>query len=164
MDVRITARRKDQNSALQNIAETEAIIRERLGSRVFGINDETHSQVVGKLLRAKGLTLATAESCTGGLLGGRITAEAGSSDYYWGGVVSYANSAKEKLLGVRNSSLLKEGAVSETVAGEMAEGVRRALGADLGLATTGIAGPGGGRKINRWVWFISGFLPPGEFR
>ena len=91
--------------------------------------------------------MATAESCTGGLLGGTITAEAGSSDYYLGGVVGYANSTKEKLLGVSQDSLLKEGAVSAKVAAEMAEGVRKALGADLSLATTGIAGPGGGSAV-----------------
>ncbi len=97
-------------------------------------------------MRQHRLTLATAESCSGGLLGGRITAEAGSSDYYLGGVVSYANTAKEGLLDVNSTSLMDYGAVSENVAREMAEGTRRALGADLGLSTTGIAGPGGGTE------------------
>ncbi|NLL51267.1 MAG: competence/damage-inducible protein A [Peptococcaceae bacterium] len=144
MDVRITMRSSDQDLAWQKINETESLIRQRLGSKVFGVDEETHSQVVGNLLRSYKLTLATAESCTGGLLGEKITAEAGSSDYYLGGVISYANSAKEKLLSVSKSSLLKEGAVSAEVAGQMAEGVRRTLAADLALATTGIAGPGGG--------------------
>ncbi len=143
MDLRVTIRSTDKEPALKQLNHAEAIIRERLGNRVFGVDEETHSQVVGRLLRDNRLTLATAESCSGGLLGGKITAEAGSSDYYLGGVVTYANSAKEKLIGVKNISLLNDGAVSESVAGEMAQGVRRLLGTDFGLATTGIAGPGG---------------------
>jgi len=99
---------------------------------------------VGKLLREQGLTLAVAESCTGGLLGHRITEVAGSSDYFLGGIISYSNEAKERLLGVRHETLLAHGAVSAETAGEMAEGARRALGSDLALAITGIAGPGGG--------------------
>jgi len=144
MDLRITVRSRDQNQAEELISRTENIIRQRLGNKVFGVDEETHSQVVGKLLREKKLTLATAESCTAGLLSGRIADTAGSSDYFLGGIVSYANSAKEELLGVKKLSLESEGAVSEKVAAEMAQGARKALGADLGLATTGIAGPGGG--------------------
>ncbi|NLI93710.1 MAG: competence/damage-inducible protein A [Peptococcaceae bacterium] len=144
MDVRVSVRGQDEKTAAEILDRTEKAIRQRLQNQIFGINEETHSQIVGRLLREKKQTLATAESCSGGLLGGRITSEAGSSDYYLGGVVSYANSAKEGLIGVKNSSLLKYGAVSEEVAREMAEGVRKALGADYGLSTTGIAGPGGG--------------------
>lgn len=92
----------------------------------------------------KHLTVATAESCTGGLLADRITNISGSSDYYLGGVVSYAYSAKETLLGVDHDLLLRDGAVSETVARQMARGVRERLGADVGIGITGIAGPGGG--------------------
>jgi len=146
LDLRIAVRNGNQAKARQILDRTEATIRERLGHRIFGVDEETHSQVVGHLLRQNQLTLATAESCSGGLLGGRLTAEAGSSDYYLGGIVSYANSAKEEILGVQKSSLLQHGAVSGEVAGEMAEGARRALGADLGLSTTGIAGPGGGTE------------------
>ncbi|MGQ9477425.1 MAG: CinA family protein [Candidatus Bipolaricaulia bacterium] len=101
---------------------------------------------IGALLRERGLTLATAESCTGGLLGHMITNVPGSSDYFLGGVVAYSNAAKERLLGVRAETLAKEGAVSEAVALEMARGARRLFGADLALATTGIAGPGGGTE------------------
>jgi nicotinamide-nucleotide amidase len=100
--------------------------------------------VVGALLRERGLTLATAESCTGGLLGGRLTEAAGSSAYYLGGVVSYGNQAKRELLGVRAGSLERWGAVSDCVAREMAQGARKALHSDVALATTGVAGPGGG--------------------
>jgi len=88
--------------------------------------------------------VAVAESCTGGLLGGRLTSLAGSSDYFLGGVLAYADAAKEHLLGVPAGLLACEGAVSAPVAAAMAEGARRATGADYGLSTTGIAGPGGG--------------------
>ncbi|MCR4403934.1 MAG: CinA family protein [Candidatus Acetothermia bacterium] len=99
---------------------------------------------VGELLRARGLTLAVAESCTGGLLGHSLTNLPGSSDYFLGGVIAYSNRAKERLLGVRRETLESEGAVSELTAREMARGARRLFGSDLALATTGIAGPGGG--------------------
>lgn len=100
--------------------------------------------VVGRLLRERGLKLAVAESCTGGLISHRITDVPGSSDYYPGSVTAYANEVKEALLGVRHDTLCRHGAVSEETAREMAEGVRRVLGADLGLAVTGVAGPTGG--------------------
>ena len=96
------------------------------------------------LCTTKHLTVATAESCTGGLLADRITDVSGSSDYYLGGVVSYAYSAKETLLGIDHDLLLREGAVNETVARRMARAVRERLGADVGIGITGIAGPGGG--------------------
>ena len=99
---------------------------------------------VGALLRQRGLTLATAESCTGGLLGHRLTNVTGSSDYYLGGVIAYANTAKVALLRVDAELLAREGAVSAAVALQMASGVRRRLRADIGVATTGIAGPSGG--------------------
>jgi PncC family amidohydrolase len=97
-----------------------------------------------RIFSAKGLTLATAESCTGGLLASRITDVAGSSDYFLGGVVSYAYSAKETLLGIDHDLLMSEGAVNETVARQMARSVRTKLGADVAASITGIAGPSGG--------------------
>jgi PncC family amidohydrolase len=105
---------------------------------------ESLEVLVGKRLREAGLTLAVAESCTGGLIGHRITNVAGSSEYFLGGVVAYAYEAKERLLNVRHGTLYEFGAVSDRTASEMARGARRVLGADIGIAVTGIAGPGGG--------------------
>ncbi len=102
--------------------------------------------IVGKLLRKHGLRLAVAESCTGGLIGDRITNIPGSSTYYMGSVTAYAYEAKVRLLGVKWKSLEKHGAVSKQVVLQMARGVRRALAADIGLSVSGIAGPGGGTE------------------
>jgi PncC family amidohydrolase len=98
----------------------------------------------GELLTRSGMTLAVAESCTGGLIGHRLTNVAGSSAYFLGGIIAYAYEAKEWLLEVRHTTLYEHGAVSEETAIEMARGARRALRADIGLSVTGIAGPGGG--------------------
>jgi PncC family amidohydrolase len=100
-------------------------------------------ETLGPLLVARRLTLAVAESCTGGLIGHRLTNVPGSSDYFLGGLIAYSYSAKEKLLGVRPETLQSFGAVSEPTAREMARGACRVLGAHLGVAVTGIAGPGG---------------------
>ncbi|MEW6242622.1 MAG: CinA family protein [Chloroflexota bacterium] len=105
---------------------------------------EPLESVVGPLLRARSLKLATAESCTGGLIADRITDVAGSSDYFLGGVVAYAYEAKVALIHVSWDTLRKYGAVSRETVIEMARGVRTALGADIGLSVSGIAGPGGG--------------------
>ncbi len=102
------------------------------------------SQLIGNLLRARGLKLATAESCTGGLLGDRLTAVPGSSDYFLGGVIAYAYQAKTVLLGISPEFLLTHGAVSEETARAMARGVRERLSADIAIGITGILGPGGG--------------------
>jgi PncC family amidohydrolase len=99
---------------------------------------------IGQLLTERKLTLASAESCTGGLIGHRLTNVPGSSAYFIGGIIAYAYDAKEHLLGVRHNTLYEHGAVSEETVREMARGARRALSADLGVAVTGIAGPGGG--------------------
>ena len=102
------------------------------------------SAEVGRLLRERGKTLATAESCTGGLIGHIITETPGSSAYFLGGIIAYSNTVKERLLGVRPETLNEEGAVSAACAAEMAQGARVRLGADIGISVTGIAGPSGG--------------------
>ena len=105
---------------------------------------EPLEKVIGQLLTEQKLTIALAESCTGGLIAHRLTNVPGSSDYFIGGVVSYANEAKERVLGVSHQTLQEYGAVSEETAREMARGVRRLLQTDVALAVTGIAGPSGG--------------------
>ena len=106
--------------------------------------DELLEVQVGVLLRQRGLKLAVAESCTGGLIGDRITNIPGSSEYYLGSVTAYAYEAKERLLGVSHDTLITHGAVSRETVLEMARGMRHVLAADIGLSVTGIAGPGGG--------------------
>lgn len=115
----------------------------RLGHLVYSREMETLSAAIGKRLRDRGQTLATAESCTGGYLAHLITSEAGSSDYYLGSVIAYANTIKTRMLEVNVHDLTMAGAVSEAIVGEMAEGARHRIGADWALATSGIAGPGG---------------------
>jgi nicotinamide-nucleotide amidase len=139
--VRLTAVGATREAALAQIAPVEAAVRAELGGIVYGFDEETLEAAVGRLLRERKQTLATAESLTGGLVGGRVTTVAGASDYYLGGIVAYATEAKAALLGVDPGLLAEHGPVSEPVAAAMAGGARRAFGADLGLATTGVAGP-----------------------
>lgn len=122
----------------------EARVRERLGHAIYAVGDEGMEETVGRLLRERGLTLAVAESCTGGRIGDRITDVPGSSEYFLLGVATYSDAAKARVLGVSEQTLAEHGAVSTQTAEEMAIGARRVSGADLGLSTTGIAGPGGG--------------------
>lgn len=124
----------------------EARVRERLGSTVYATGDEGMEETVGRLLAEKGLTLALAESCTGGRIGDRVTDVPGSSAYFVLGVATYSNEAKTGVLGVRAETLETHGAVSTETAEEMAVGVRKLAGADVALSTTGIAGPGGGTE------------------
>jgi nicotinamide-nucleotide amidase len=142
--LRPVARAATAAEADAKLARACAAIEAKLGALVYTRGEETMEAVVGRMLAERGLTLATAESCTGGLIGARLTAVAGSSRYYRGGVVAYANEAKRDLLGVPEALLREHGAVSEPVARAMAEGARQRLGADLAVATTGISGPDGG--------------------
>jgi nicotinamide-nucleotide amidase len=125
-------------------AETCTRIRQILGRHIYAEGDVTMEERVGQLLIEKQQTLALAESCTGGLISRRITRIAGSSAYYYGGAVTYANEAKVNFLGVNPATLEKYGAVSEPAALEMARGIKDRTGASIGLSTTGIAGPSGG--------------------
>jgi nicotinamide-nucleotide amidase len=142
--LRAVARGDSAEAADASLARICAAIRERLGALVYAEGDETLEAVVGRLLREHGKTIAVAESCTGGLIAERITGIPGSSAYFLGGVVAYANSAKAALLGVSEAVLAEHGAVSESVARALAEGARERFGADFGVATTGISGPEGG--------------------
>jgi competence/damage-inducible protein CinA-like protein len=139
--IRLTAVGATRDEALDEIAPAEAAIWAELGDLIYGMDDETLEAKIGRLLVGAKRTLGCAESLTGGLVGGRVTTVAGASDYYVGGVVTYAADAKVAVLGVDQDLLAEHGPVSEAVAGAMAEGVRRLLGASVGLATTGVAGP-----------------------
>ncbi len=133
----------NEQLAEEQLQELVGRVREKLGDAIFTDQEEDLGEVVGQILRDKGMTVATAESCTGGLLGKMLTDVPGSSDYYLGGVVCYSDDLKVDLLGVNETSLERFGAVSEQVAAQMAEGIRKGTSADLGLSVTGIAGPGG---------------------
>ncbi len=142
----ITVKGLDRKKMEQELKAMELEIRKRLSRHIFATNDERMEDVVGKLLREKALTLSVAESCTGGLIGHRITNVPGSSDYFMGGVVVYSNAAKIRMLGVNPDTLNRFGAVSAETAREMAQGIRQYMDTDLGIAVTGIAGPSGGTK------------------
>ncbi len=126
------------------LTEAARKVKEKLGRWVVAEGDETLEGNLGRELRSRGLTLAVAESLTGGMLGECITSVPGSSDYFKGGIIAYDYGAKEKLLGVERSLLRRQGAVNEEVAKAMARGVRERLEADLGIAVSGVAGPGAG--------------------
>ncbi len=143
VSVRVVVHGKPDEAAAR-LASVAARFRERLGQYCYGEGATSMEEVVGRALRERGWTLALAESCTGGLVGHRVTAIPGSSQYFLGGIEAYANTAKMKLLGVSRETLRTDGAVSEACAGEMAAGARVALGADVAVSTTGIAGPDGG--------------------
>ena len=134
----------DPQAIVRDLAERAAHeVRARLGDIIWGEGEDTFAGVVGRALRTRRWTLAIAESCTGGLVGHMVTKEAGASDYLLLDAVTYANSAKQAVLGVDEDVLRGHGAVSAECAGRMAEGARRVAGADVALAITGIAGPGG---------------------
>lgn len=141
--VRPTVRARSAAEADAKLARVCDEIRKRLGPLIYGEGDETLEAVAGRLLREAGLSIAVAESCTGGLLAERIASVPGASGYFKGGVVAYAPEGKAEQLGVPPELLAAEGAVSDPVVRAMAEGVRARFGTDIGLATAGISGPGG---------------------
>ena len=143
VDLRLTARDVAEAEIDALLRAGADVLRQRVGLPVYAEGDQDLASVVLEACRAKGTTVAVAESCTGGLLGARLTAIPGSSDVFRGGVIAYANDAKVALLGVGREALASAGAVSEEVALEMARGVRGRFGAAIGVGITGIAGPGG---------------------
>ena len=133
-----------QKIADNAIDDLDHELQKRLGDHIFSSNGEELEEVVGSLLKQAQKTLSIAESCTGGLLGHRITNVPGSSDYFRLGVVAYSNESKAQLLGIPDGLILQHGAVSHEVSEAMAVGIRKRTGSDIGLSITGIAGPEGG--------------------
>ena len=144
VDVKVLARGANQAAARELATRVANEVKERLGDVVYGEGDDTLPDITGRALRARNYRLAVAESCTGGLVAHLLTISPGASDFLIGAAVVYANSAKTRLLGVSEDTLRGHGAVSAEVAAEMAEGSRRLCETDVGVAITGIAGPGGG--------------------
>jgi nicotinamide-nucleotide amidase len=142
--LRPVARAKTVEEADARIGQVTDAIRARLGAIVYGEGGDTMESVVGRLLTQRGLSVATAESCTGGLIAERITDVPGSSAYFLGGIVAYSNEAKASQLGVSEALIESEGAVSGPVVRAMAEGARSRFGSDFAVATSGISGPDGG--------------------
>jgi nicotinamide-nucleotide amidase len=144
--VKVVVRSRDQGEASARLEAIGEQVRSRLGDKLYGTGDDTLAAVLGERLRAAGATVATAESCTGGLIGGLITGVPGSSDYYPGGTVVYSNEQKTRQLGVRASILDAHGAVSRECVLQMAHGARERFGTDYAVAVSGVAGPGGGTE------------------
>lgn len=142
--LRLTARGTDEQMLRRQIAEAVEGLYPLAGEFIVGEDMESLPEVVAYKMKQMGASLATAESCTGGTIASKLTAMSGASEYFRGGVVAYSNDVKECALGVKHDTLTAHGAVSEETAREMAEGVRKRLGADFAIATTGIAGPTGG--------------------
>jgi nicotinamide-nucleotide amidase len=159
VDVRLAAKGPQ---AAQLVSAAEAIVRAELSKHIFGTDDETLEAVVIRLLTERQQTLTLAESCTGGGIANRITNVPGASVVLLASLVTYANAAKQKFVGVRSETLATHGAVSEAVAREMAEGARRETGADYALSVTGIAGPGGGSEAKPVGTVFIGFASAHE--
>ncbi len=158
--LRISVNSETADEADHHIQRIEDFLRGKVGRFIYGVDGEEIEEVVGGLLAAQRKTIATAESCTGGHIADRLTNISGSSSYFERGVVTYSNQSKFELLGVPQDLLQKEGAVSESVARAMAEGVRQIARTDIGISTTGIAGPTGGSVEKPvglvWVGYADG--------
>lgn len=158
--IRLTAMGYDKEALQAQVQEQIDLLQPIIGDYIYAYDDEEVEHTIGKLLQAKGYTLSTAESCTGGLIADRITDIAGCSAYFLGGIVAYSNEVKASQLGVSRETLANHGAVSEQTAMEMAANVREKYGTDFGLATTGIAGPGGATPNKPvgtiWVGYADG--------
>jgi len=147
INIKITAKGSDKKKIDEQITKKEKKIRQEIDKYIYGENDDNLPQVIGNLLKKSNKTISLAESCTGGLLGKRITEIPGSSDYFMGGMIVYSNQQKIKQLGVNSQTLKNHGAVSSKTAVEMVKNVRKIFNTDLAMSITGIAGPGGGSKI-----------------
>jgi nicotinamide-nucleotide amidase len=157
VDLRLTIAGVTPDEARERLQRAGRLLSDRLGRSMYGRDDADLAAVMLQACRERGWHVGVAESCTGGLLGERLTSVSGASDVFRGGVVAYDNSVKEKLLGVAASDLVAHGAVSEVVVRAMAHGVRVALEVEVGLAITGIAGPSGGtpEKPVGTVWLAA---------
>lgn len=156
--LRLTARGNDANLLEKELDRLTQIIQNQLGSFIFGYGETSIEAVVGELLKAENATLATAESCTGGNIARRLTANAGASAYFMGSAIVYSNDMKMRLLGVQADTLDQFGAVSEETVREMVAGTLSRLGTDYAIAVSGIAGPDGGRpdKPVGTIWVAIG--------
>ncbi len=157
--LRLTATGEDRELLAGEVDRQTEKLMEYAGKYIYGFDQDEIESVLGRILTSRQLTLAVAESCTGGNVGRTITQVPGSSAYFTGGVIAYANEVKEQVLGVKKETLETFGAVSEETVREMAEGICRVMGTDIGLATTGIAGPDGGsaEKPVGTVWIACHF-------
>jgi nicotinamide-nucleotide amidase len=158
VDLRVTIRGVPPDIAAARLASAAASLVERVADAVYGADGADLAAVALGAMRARGLTFAAGESCTGGLLAARVTAIAGASDVVLGGVVAYDNRVKVSVLGVSEDTLAACGAVSEAVAAEMAAGVRATTGASVGVGITGIAGPSGGtaaKPVGTVCWALT---------
>ncbi|MFW6030806.1 MAG: competence/damage-inducible protein A, partial [Halanaerobiales bacterium] len=144
--IRITAKAKSEEKIKELLSEKAETIRVRVNKYIYAENEESIASATTKLLAKKNIKVAVAESCTGGLVGNRITDFPGSSNYFAGGFIVYSNQAKINQLGVKKETLEQYGAVSRETAREMAENTRKLMEADIAISITGIAGPGGGSK------------------
>jgi nicotinamide-nucleotide amidase len=162
VNIRLTVQSPDKENAQGKMEAFEKKVRDLLGLFVYSTDDQTLEQVLGQLLVERKKTIATAESCTGGLIGARLTNVPGSSGYFERGVVTYSNQSKVELLQVPAGIIEQYGAVSEQVAILMAQGVRKLAGTDYGLSVTGIAGPGGGTPQKPVGLVYIGFAHEGD--
>jgi nicotinamide-nucleotide amidase len=142
--VKLVVRHPQREIAEEGLAGLDAAIRGRLGETLYGQGEEALPAKVSRRLQASGLSVATAESCTGGMIGELLTGAAGSSTYFRGGAIVYSNEEKQRMLGVRGETLATHGAVSEACVREMARGARSSFGVDLAVSVSGVAGPDGG--------------------
>jgi nicotinamide-nucleotide amidase len=144
--VKVVIRDRDAAAAEARLEAVDAVVRARLGDKIYGTDSDELATALGRALREAGATLATAESCTGGMIGELITDVAGSSSYFLGGAITYTNEEKTRQLGVRAETLAEHGAVSEACVIEMAQGARQRFGTHYAVAVSGVAGPGGGSE------------------